>query len=366
MNLSKLNSKLITCVYILLMFNACVDAVMDDSFNQDETDQTYPHSSTDPIGVGTPSQGPSQNTGSVISSGNDEINPNDEVTPSDEINPNDEVTPDDEEERVGSGRDGLDFEERPLEEVRRTTERGPQINWTGSFDRYGRISIIAVHGRINVRPSQDDSTVTIRASLHSDEGDVNDLSVEIVEHTWGITVCALYLNAGVDYNVCAIDGSSNVSFTDSQGREVFVDFDISIPSKMHTEAGLTFGDISVQNVKRSVNVVTALGSIDVVSDDIVNAASSNGDVNVVLNPINYRHYHGVTELAFAAPLGDITISVPNTTNAHFTGVTVFGEVNTDFNLAGEGGQLISGEINQGGSLTLSSISTHGNIELNAH
>ena len=283
---------------------------------------------------------------------------------------------------------GFNFQNRPLQEIDRTIESGAQIEWRGSFLNYGRLQVQSFFGNVNVRPSTDDSTVTIRATVSSDRIDVNDVNLVIIEDTWGITVCAVHVGST---NACNIDGSGMQDITDH--RNINVDFEISIPPRMHTKVIINQGDISVQNVKRSVMAGTVFGSVNISTEDVVMAGSSQGDVTVRCDPKSFQDYQGRFSnahghaaiptfgegVSVVSAMGDVTLSIPRETQGYLTGFSGLGEVFTDFTLGesmgygglngfegvGGFGSIIEGTINQGGDTRIMVGSSMGDVSIHA-
>lgn len=101
---------------------------------------------------------------------------------------------------------------------------------------------------------------------------------------------------------------------------------------MHTFAFVRDGNVKIKNVERSVTVVTGDGHIGIDANDIVSAANSRGDLNVI------------------SGFGNITVIIPRGADGLFNGLALFGQISTAFGLLGERSEISLFSMNQRTSL----------------
>ena len=232
---------------------------------------------------------------------------------------------------------------------------GPQsatFDWSGTVESGDRLEIRGVNGSI-VASAVAGRTVTVTAQLRGNGDDVSTVDVEVVEHSGGVIICAIYPDVGGEQpNSCApddahISGSSRVS----------VDFVVEVPSDVPYNAVTVNGDLTAMGLERPATLVAVNGSIDASTTSLLTAVTVNGSVDATLDGLTFPYPWSLTTVN-----GSIAARVPGTIDATVAGAVVNGTMASDFPLTETSPGEWSGTIGTGGPLiTLTTV--NGNLSL---
>jgi hypothetical protein len=90
-------------------------------------------------------------------------------------------------------------------------------DWQGAVDRGDAIEIKGINGAINASGSSG-SQVTVTAVKKGKKNDPADVRIEVVEHSGGVTICAVYPDAKGKKNECAPGDGGRLSSEDTSVR----------------------------------------------------------------------------------------------------------------------------------------------------
>ncbi len=236
---------------------------------------------------------------------------------------------------------------------------GPEAPNTNAFDWRGtvapgdRIEIKNISG--DVRASfTSGSEVVVHAVKTGRDSDPASVTIEVVRHAEGVTICAVYPDVpGQAPNECLPGLRGNLS---SRHNDVKVEFTLSVPAGVEFVGRVVGGDVEAQGLQSDAFVVTVGGDINVATAGIAEASSTFGSLNVAIGRADPGR-----DLAFRTTGGNVTVRVPSNTNAEVLAATSFGTIASDFPLQGTAHRK-SGTLGSGGpNLTLSSM--NGNVAL---
>jgi hypothetical protein len=201
--------------------------------------------------------------------------------------------------------------------------------------------------------------VVVHAAKHARRSDPDRVTIEVLEHTDGITLCVHYPDVwGSRSNTCAPHGHSHMSTHDN---DVSVDFDVQVPPGVHLVARTVNGEVEAHGLDADAEAHTVNGSVTLETRGRAEATTVNGSVNARLCSM------GVSEsLDFSTVNGSITLELPEGAGAEVTARNVNGGIETDFPVAvrraGFMGHRLEGAIGRGGPrLDLSTV--NGSIHL---
>ncbi len=225
-----------------------------------------------------------------------------------------------------------------------------EFRWTGRVATGQTIEIRGLNGDIAADGSSG-SEVEVVANKQSRRSDVNLVSIKVVEHAGGVTICAIYPTDDPNRTtVCEPSGtaaenpSSNTSVVTK--NDVRVDFRVRVPAGVNVAARTVNGEINAEALASNVSVKTVNGSIKISTSGYAEAKTVNGEISARLGNVNWPG-----SLQFKTVNGAINLDLPAGTNASVQAKTFNGTINSDFPLTilGKFGKReVSGIIGSGG------------------
>ena len=233
------------------------------------------------------------------------------------------------------------------------------FDWSGSLQNGDVIEVEGVMGDIRaVAASGNEVEVTAEVREHR-RGDAEDISFEVIEHSGGVTICALYptpRRARHD-NECRPNGESRNSTEDI---DVEVNFTVHVPAGVDFMGHTVNGGIDVNSLSGNVEAYTVNGDIDLSTSGYAEATTVNGDIDAV---IGNADWDGMLE--FETVNGSITVGLPDGIGADVSASTVNGAIDTDFPLTVQGRfshRRLTGSIGGGGE-RISLTTVNGSVSL---
>ena len=182
--------------------------------------------------------------------------------------------------------------------------------------------------------------------------------MEVVEQPDGVTICAIYPSgeSGRE-NRCTAGEGWHTSVHNTNAR---VDFTVRLPKTLRFSAQTVNGKVSAMGMGKYVRANSVNGSVKVSTNDLAEAKSVNGSVNVHMGRTDWNG-----TLEFKTVNGSITVEVPSDLNTEVRFRSVNGRLETDFPLTVQGSMgrgRVSGTIGKGGrELQLETV--NGSAEL---
>jgi hypothetical protein len=249
---------------------------------------------------------------------------------------------------------GVSAEERACLEPLVQTVNSQDFKWNGKIGPGSEIEIKGLNGDISAEPSSG-SEVEVIARKHSRRSDVNLVSVKVVEHPGGVTICAIYPTEDPNQPMACEPGSAHDSTVKSntsrssvniRNNDVQVDFKVKIPAGVNLRARTVNGEISAEALSGNVVTATVNGSISVSTSGFAEAKTVNGEISARLGNANWTG-----ALQFKTVNGGINIDLPAGVGASVQAKTFNGEISSDFPLTILGKfskRELSGTIGSGG------------------
>ncbi|MDQ3817204.1 MAG: DUF4097 family beta strand repeat-containing protein [Acidobacteriota bacterium] len=234
---------------------------------------------------------------------------------------------------------------------------GDEFHWSGRLAQGQALEIKGINGSVRAEPSAGNEAV-VTAKKTGRRSDPKDVEIRVVEHSGGVTICAVYPsdNPG-NPNSCEAGerGSSHV-----RNNDVQVDFTVRVPQGVRFSPRTVNGDIETSALGGDVDAKTVNGSIKIAAVGIASAKTVNGSIEASLGNANWNG-----TLDFKTVNGGITLDLPSNTNAQVEADTLNGEISSDFQLTTQtryDRRHLSGTIGAGGR-ELSLKTVNGSIHL---
>jgi hypothetical protein len=228
-----------------------------------------------------------------------------------------------------------------------------EFEWSGAVAPGDRIEIKNIGGDVRASFTSGSEVVVhaIKTSLDSDPGSV---TIEVVPHAEGVTICAVYPDVpGRAPNECRPGLQGNMSTRDN---DVTVDFTLMVPVGVEFVGRVMNGDVVAEGLQSDAFASTINGNVSLTTTGIAGASSTSGSINVVIGRADPGR-----DLAFRTNHGNVTVRIPSNTNAEVLASTISGTIVSDFQLEGTP-RTRFGTLGSGGpNLWLSSV--NGNVDL---
>jgi hypothetical protein len=231
------------------------------------------------------------------------------------------------------------------------------FQWRGTVAEGQTLEIRGVSGPIHAMLSTDGS-VRVEATRTARRSDPNSVRIEVVEHSGGVTICAVYPTpAGTRRaNECRPGGGQN----SVRDNDVNVAFVVRVPAGVRFEGHSVNGAVKAEGLRSDVVAATTNGGVTVETSGFARATTVNGSITCRMGKVGIP-----ADVRFETVNGSITLEMPTGLNAEFRASTVNGRIDSDFPILVTGQvsrRSLRGTIGQGGpELRVSTV--NGNIRL---
>ncbi|UCG84891.1 MAG: hypothetical protein JSW71_13170 [Gemmatimonadota bacterium] len=224
-------------------------------------------------------------------------------------------------------------------------------DWRNPMPSGQHIEIKAVSGDIRATTALG-SEVVVTATKIGRPGDVAAVSIAVVSHASGVTICALYPSvARRPANTCEPGDAGNMSVWDSAGGSVKVEFAVEVPEGVDFIGRTLAGDIVATELHSDVFAYSMAGDIHISTARLATAITQWGSVVATLGLPDWGR-----DLEFSTLTGDIRVTIPAATNAVVQATAQAGDITSDFPLTQVAPGRIRGTLGSGGpTLTLSTL-----------
>ncbi len=226
--------------------------------------------------------------------------------------------------------------------------------WRGQALPGDLVEIKGISGdiRASTAPGQE---VVVTWTKQGRQSDPAGVTVEVVLHADGITICAVYPDLpGRPKNEC-LPGQLGHMVT--QDNDVSVDFTVTVPAGVDFSGHTVSGDVFADDLRSNAIGATVSGNVNITTSELAEASTVSGSIEASIGGSNLDR-----DLAFTAISGSVTVSIPTNVNAEVWATAVSGSVFSDFSLPARPDGSIRGILGSGGQLLrLSTVS--GNVML---
>ncbi len=221
-------------------------------------------------------------------------------------------------------------------------QTAPEWQWQGLVPPGRTIEIKGVNGSIEATPAPGDQVEVV--AIRKGRSDPEKVSIEVVEHDGGVTVCAMYpVKPGDEPNVCEPGERGRLA----SGRyNASVSFQVKVPAGVHFAGRTTNGSVKALDLTGNVVARSVNGSIRFSTDGYGQASMVNGSIN---GRMGRSDWNG--ELEFSVVNGSVTLEMPEDFNTELSATTVNGGISLEYPLTMEEEKTrrrLSGVIGSGG------------------
>lgn len=228
------------------------------------------------------------------------------------------------------------------------------LEWSGQVAQGDELEIKGINGNIEVTLAAG-SIASVTAFRQGDQNDPDSVTVEVVEHARGVTICAVYPDVlGQLPNECLPGDEGHVS---AQNNDVQVTFTVLLPAGVVLSASTINGTVTADDLLSNAFVSTINGDLRVSTTQLALASTVNGSVDAAIGLITWDR-----DLTFSSVNGNVTVEVPAATNAEARATTANGSMSSDFTLVEVAPGDWRGTLGSGGRL-LRLATVNGNVVL---
>lgn len=226
------------------------------------------------------------------------------------------------------------------------SQRAPvDWNWQGNVEPGLSIEIKGINGWIVAEPSSG-SAVEIVAVKRARRSDPDGVTIQVVEHEGGITVCAVYPSPRFGRaNECAPGEGGRMK---TGKNDVNVDFTVRVPSGIRFIGRTVNGRIEAEAISR-VEAHTINGDLELATGGYAWGATVNGSIEVSMGSADWND-----TLELKTVNGSIDVVLPTAANSAVQAKTINGTISTEFPIDIHRGRFIgssmNGTLGEGGRL----------------
>jgi hypothetical protein len=230
-------------------------------------------------------------------------------------------------------------------------------DWSWRLAPGKTLEIEGVNGALRATGTAGKDLV-VHARKHARRSDPDQVTVEVIEHADGITLCVRYPDTWGHHNECAPHGRSHMT---TDNNDVAVDFEVQVPAGIRFVGRTVNGSVDAVDLVADAEAHTVNGSVTVETRGRAEATTVNGSIRARLGSMGLKE-----ALDFSTVNGSITLELPENAGAEVAARNVNGGIETDFPIAvrrsGFMGHRLEGAIGRGGPrLDLSTV--NGSIRL---
>ena len=244
-------------------------------------------------------------------------------------------------------------------------QQQPDFRWEKAIAGGSLVSVHNLNGDVTVTTSTT-GKVEVVGKKHGNRRYFEDVTIEVVEHDRGITVCPMFRNADME---CSERGFRMHDGRRGRGRDndwddVQIDIEVKVPKGMEVSANSVSGNVDVVGAEGDVRGGSVSGDVRMVNlrATSVRASSVSGNVDVIVDALT-----GPGPLKFTSVSGNVTAELPRALDADVTMRSVSGNLDSDFALTLNGRMSrhsLEARIGKGGrELEVHTVS--GNVRLRA-
>lgn len=248
--------------------------------------------------------------------------------------------------REGDRRDDAGTAPRAQEEFR----------WTGRVDAGDILEIKGVNGPISARAASGDE-IEVVAMKRGRRNDPEEVRIEVVEHSGGVTLCAVYPTPrGKRDNECGVGSEGRNS---TENNDVQVEWEVRVPQDVRFRGRTVNGDVEAMDLGRDVDVATVNGDIELSTTGFAEARTVNGSIRARMEGDPSE------DVSFETVNGSIELDVDEGLDADLDASWLNGDLETDlpFQIQGRmGRRSAEGRLGDGGPrMTLKTV--NGSIRI---
>jgi len=240
---------------------------------------------------------------------------------------------------------------------KRTVFTETDFHWQGALKAGQTLEVINTNGDIEASTAAGDSA---QVEGTKRDGDENELFIEVVEDSEGVTICAVYAKDKTPGRCHRGGVSSESSHWSWHGHRAKINFGVKVPRGVRLTALTTNGGVRGHDLSSVVKAATTNGNVEVSTSEWASAATTNGGVRVAMGSAKWDG-----ELRLTSTNGSVHVTLPASAEFSVNAATTNGGIHTDFPITVQGtltSKDLSGKVGAGGR-ELHVATTNGGIEL---
>lgn len=241
---------------------------------------------------------------------------------------------------------------------KRTVFAPADFHWQGNLKAGQALEVVNTNGEIGASRASGDAARVEGTRKGSD--DDQELFIEVVEYTDGITICAIYAKDKAPGRCHRGGVSSESSNWWGHGHRAKINFDVQVPRGVRLNALTTNGGVRCVNLDSVVEAATTNGDVEVSTSEWASAKTTNGGVRVSMGNAKWSG-----ELKLMTTNGSVDVTLPPSAEFKVDAATTNGGIRSDFPITVQGTfgpKTLSGTVG-GGGRELKVATTNGGIEL---
>ncbi len=230
------------------------------------------------------------------------------------------------------------------------------FRWSGTVDASDWLKVVNINGDVDLVLTSG-SQIEVVAEKRVRRGDAGDVRIEVVEHSGGVTICAIHPSRERgDTQECEDTEFERVQ----AGRtDVSVHFTVRAPASTWFEGVTINGDVVIDGPLDRVRATSVNGDVQISAEGEARATTVNGSIrariaaNELTGPVDLQTVNGSIEL-------DVNDGI----NADVEASWLSGGLDTEFPLRVRGriGRSARGQLGAGGH-TIRLNTVNGSIEI---
>ncbi len=238
------------------------------------------------------------------------------------------------------------------------TQAQDEWTWQGRVAAGDAIEIKGVNGNIRAMAATGSEVEVVARKQEGRRGDPADVRLEVLEHSGGVTICAVYPDdPDREPNACGAGRHGNISVHDNDTE---VHFTVRVPAGVDFVGRTVNGEVEANALGGNVQAFTVNGSVAVEAAGHAEAQTVNGSIRASLGRADWEG-----PMHFSTVNGSVTVELPDGVGAEVRAGTLNGAIETDFPLTVQGrfmSRKLRGVIGEGGR-TLELETVNGTIRL---
>ena len=230
------------------------------------------------------------------------------------------------------------------------------FRWHGSIAQGAAVEIKGVNGDVVAEPAAGND-VEVVAEKQAHRSDPETVTIDVVQHADGVTICAVYPSRDRERNECAPGKGGRMNVRDN---DVTVKFTVKVPAGVRFLGHTVNGDVQAERLGAAVDLSTVNGSVNFSTSGSGRASTVNGSIKGDLGRADWSD-----TLEFSTVNGSVVLTLPGDLSTEVKAQTVNGDIATDFPLTITGRwsrRRVEGTIGSGGRM-LSIETVNGGITL---
>jgi hypothetical protein len=217
-----------------------------------------------------------------------------------------------------------------------------EFRWTGRVDAGDVLEIKGVNGPISARAASGDE-IEVLAMKRGRRSDPGEVRIEVIEHSGGVTLCAVYPTPrGKPENECGVGSDGRNSTEDN---DVQVEWEVRVPRDVGFRGRTVNGDVEAMDLGRDVDLATVNGDVELSTAGFAQARTVNGSIRARMegDPSG--------DVSFETVNGSIELDVDDGLDADLDASWMNGDLETDvpFQIQGRmGRRSAEGRLGEGG------------------